>query len=179
MINLPMSQSPSPWVLVRLLMVAASLLTPTIFVPTQANATTAAVPSTLVGQWSTLGTSVGGYYNTATGTWTSAGGHGVVYELRGNGTYVFSGYMESHAYGCGMNLFIYQAGIMAVQGARMMLKATQGLKKVEYSCNPAQNYERAYLRAPEIYQWRLQEQDGAHQLILHDDTGNLVLKSAP
>ena len=132
--------------------------------PTDAPRT--AVPADLVGRWSTLGSSGGGYYNPANGTWSPAGGQGLWYEIHSDGTFIYSSYIESRMYGCTINFFKYHTGTVAVQGDRVVFTATNAHQKFEDTCNPSRSYEKTWYPKPDEYRWGVGVRDGRTSMVL-------------
>ncbi|WP_350240782.1 hypothetical protein [Deinococcus sonorensis] len=134
-----------------------------------ADAPRTAVPAQLVGNWSTLGSSGGGYYNPANGTWSPAGGQGLWYEIRADGTFVFSSYIESRMYGCTINFFKYHTGTVAVQGDHVVFTATKAHQRFEDTCNPSRNYEKEWYPKADVYKWGTGVRDGRSSMVLVED----------
>lgn len=131
-----------------------------------ADAPRTAVPAELVGTWSTLGSSGGGYYNPTNGTWSPGSGQGLWYEIRADGTFVYSSYIESRMYGCNINFFKYHTGTVAVQGDRVVFTATNAHQKFEDTCNPSRSYEKTWYPKPDEYRWGVGVRDGRSSMVL-------------
>ena len=110
-------------------------------------------PALLVGQWRSSSAATGGYYNTQTGSFSSAGGNGSWYEIKPDGTFVYSSYIESVLYNCLTSFFKYQTGTVSVQGDQVVFTTTSGRKKFENSCNTSKNYDQAFIPEPDRYTW--------------------------
>jgi len=141
----------------------------------------AAEAALLVGQWRSSSAATGGYYNTQTGSFSSAGGNGSWYEIRPDGTFVYSSYIESVLYNCLTSFFKYQTGTVAVQGDQVVFTTTSGRKKFENTCNTSKNYDQAFVPEPDRYTWSVYQEYGVDTLELREDPSQagMVFRRSP
>jgi hypothetical protein len=122
--------------------------------PPQATVTPAPA-SALVGGWYQGSVSAVDYYNPVTGSWAPPSGSGFRYQFRTDGSYTYSGLMQSSVFACTMSLFNYQEGRYHLEGQVLMLVPTVARWRSEDSCNPQNNYEKAGRLEPSYYLWQV------------------------
>ncbi|MBB6099357.1 hypothetical protein HNR42_002798 [Deinobacterium chartae] len=120
----------------------------------------------LVGRWGSVGASTGGYYHN--GKFSAGNGGGMWYEIRPDGTFQFSSYIETSLYTCKKSFFKYQTGKVEVRGDQVTLTTRSGRAKYEDSCNPSSSYEEPLVPDPVTYTWATRKHEGRTQLALRE-----------
>lgn len=125
------------------------------------------VPAELLGTWYTGNVSSVNFFQPSTGHWDNAGGTGLFYSIKADGTYEFGWRLYSQLYSCSMTVLVYKSGTVEVDpaGGSLVLHPTYGRMHSEDNCNSDGNYDKD---AP------LDEETVLYELG-QDDYGNLVL----
>jgi hypothetical protein len=109
----------------------------------------------LVGNWYQGSVSTVDYYSPSTGTWAPPSGTGFRYEFRSDGSYTYSGMMQSSLYSCTMTLFSYQTGRWATQDQVLAVEPDLHKFKSTDTCNAQYNYEKDVELEPSYYLFEL------------------------
>lgn len=102
-------------------------------------AVTASAQRSVVGLWKTGGVGTINEVNTVTGQTKNRRGQTFSYKFEADGTYSFTGYMESTMFGCTTSLFNEISGRYLVDGTTIFLNPSRDLWRNMYSCSPNSN----------------------------------------
>ena len=107
---------------------------------------TASAQRSVVGYWKTGGLGTINEVNTVNGQTKNRRGNMFSYTFAADGTYTFTGYMESTMFGCTTSLFNETKGRYMVDGTTIFLNPARDLWKNMYSCFP--NSNRSEMKSP-------------------------------
>ncbi len=107
---------------------------------------TVSAQRSVVGYWKTGGLGTINEVNTVNGQTKNRRGNMFSYTFAADGTYTFTGYMESTMFGCTTSLFNETKGRYMVDGATIFLNPARDLWKNMYSCFP--NSNRSEMKTP-------------------------------
>ncbi|MEQ1606509.1 MAG: hypothetical protein ABL999_16735 [Pyrinomonadaceae bacterium] len=107
--------------------------------------------SDLAGIWRTGGMSMIGERNTVTGSTTPSNGNTQKYAFSANGSFTFTGYLQSTMYGCTTALFNDKRGRYAIDGDQLTLTPSKNFWRNTNSCSPSSTKERNYTLDPETF----------------------------
>jgi uncharacterized protein (DUF2141 family) len=96
----------------------------------------------LVGNWYQGSSSGVDYYNPSTGSWAPPSGSGFRFTFNPDGTYEYSGLMQSSLYNCTMTVFGYETGKYSLQNDILVLTQNVSKMKSQDTCNSDFNYEK-------------------------------------
>jgi len=99
----------------------------------------ASAQRSVVGDWKTGGLGTIDEVNTVTGQTKNRRGNTFSYKFAADGTYSFTGYMESTMFGCTTSLFNEINGRYMVDGTTIFLNPARDLWRNMYSCFPNSN----------------------------------------
>jgi hypothetical protein len=99
----------------------------------------ASAQRSVVGDWKTGGVGTINEVNTVTGQTKNRRGQTFSYKFEADGTYTFTGYMESTMFGCTTSLFNEISGRYLVDGTTIFLNPSRDLWRNMYSCSPNSN----------------------------------------
>jgi Chaperone for protein-folding within the ER, fungal len=117
--------------------------------PLTTPATSSPPLNALEGNWYQGSSSGVDYYNPTTGSWAAPSGSGFKYVFNPDGSYDYSGLMQSSLYSCTMSIFGYETGIYTVQDQMLVLTPQVNKLKSEDNCHEDFNYERDEPLEPE------------------------------
>lgn len=129
---------------------------------------------TPVGNWYQGSSSTTTYYSPSTGSWAPPSGTGFRYEFRPDGSYTYSGLMQSSMYSCTMAIFNYQTGRWQVQDRVLALEPDLDKMRSEDNCNEQYNYEKDVPLEPQYFLWELDQDDYGTPVL---NLSNLVLNA--
>jgi hypothetical protein len=122
----------------------------------------------LVGDYA-IGTTVGQFYDAATGTFASPTGNRETYRILLDGRYEHTYFKQVRSYGCVSRIFLYELGVARTLGDVVQFMSTGGATRGEDSCNPRYNYQRAVLPGAVVQTyWSVRHQYGGVYLQLGD-----------
>lgn len=122
-------------------------------------------PAYLVGTWSSSRLSTISYRDPYTGTYAPPSGSLFTYKIAGDGTFEFSGLMQSSLYSCTITIFRWQRGTLAADGARITLTSREGKLHYKDSCRAGSEKERRVVDAPATYRISV-ETEGAYKVLV-------------
>lgn len=96
----------------------------------------------LVGNWYQGSSSGVDYYNPSTGSWSPPSGSGFRYTFNADGTYEYSGLIQSSLYNCTMTIFGYETGTYSLQNDILVLTQKVSKMKSQDTCTSDFNYEK-------------------------------------
>lgn len=111
------------------------------------------VGGSLAGKWTNGYSSIWSGYSPTTGpkTYTPGNAHYWEYTFHPNGTFEYSGLLNSTMYNCTLTLFQDKRGTYTVNGNQIALNKTKNFFRKTNSCAPSSNQERSYNLEPEVY----------------------------
>lgn len=112
-----------------------------VLMPEPQQAASGVPPSLLLGRWTNGRISSIQYQNTITGTPAPTNGTSFGWEFRADGTYSFTGLMQSVIYNCTTTMFSNETGRYQVQGDTVSLKPEKNPYKMTNNCAPNSNRE--------------------------------------
>lgn len=125
--------------------------------PSGGNTTT---PQQLVGEWVHGLISPTSYHDAYNGRWVgSAYGTSVIFKFRPDGKYEQSILIQTSAYNCRTQVFIYNEGRATFDGPTIRVYPTAGTVKARDTCVPANNFDRAddiARKKGDVYTWRFE-----------------------
>lgn len=121
-------------------------------------------PANLVGKWSSSRLSMINYRDRYTGTFAPPSGSIFSYTIAADGTFEYSGYMQSSMYNCTIVVFRWQRGTLAAEGQRLTLTPREGKLYYKDSCRAGSEKEKAAVDEPASYSFAI-ETEGAHQVL--------------
>ena len=95
----------------------------------------------LTGRWTAGRISTIQYRNATTGAPLPTSGNHFAYEFRGDGTYSFTGLMQSTMYNCTTSVFSQESGTYTVERDRVDLHPVKNPYKMTNTCAPSSNKE--------------------------------------
>ncbi len=87
------------------------------------------------------------------------------YTIAAEGTYEFSGLMQSSLYNCTIVVFGWQRGTLAAEGQRLTLTPREGKRHYKDSCRAGSEKDKTVVDAPTTYSFSI-ETEGAHQVLV-------------
>jgi UDP-N-acetylglucosamine transferase subunit ALG13 len=110
--------------------------------PLTTPAPTSPTSNALVGNWYQGSSSGVDYYNPSTGSWAAPSGSGFRYTFNADGSYEYSGLIQSSLYNCTMTVFGYETGTYSLQNDILVLVQKVSKMKSQDTCNSDFNYEK-------------------------------------
>ena len=147
------------------LMAAVALGT---FAPVAANAQPGGA---LIGKWSAGRVSSIQYRDSYTGVHAPTNGNHFAYEFRPDGTYSFTGLMQSVMYNCATAVFSQETGTYTTDGSTVSLRPEKNPYKMTYSCSPSSNREAPGKLINKTYRMRITQDGNNERLELSDGSG--------
>lgn len=111
------------------------------------------------------------YKNSVTGAAAPTNGNSFAYEFRPDGTYSFTGLMQSVMYNCTTTLFSHETGTYAVEGDRLSIRPEKNPYKMTNSCAPSSNREAPGKLIQKSYRFRINKEGARPELELRSDDG--------
>lgn len=124
----------------------------------------APTPERLVGTWSSSRLSSINYRDRISGSFAPPSGSIFTYTIAANGTYEYSGYMQSSLYHCTIVVFRWQRGTIAADGAQITLTPREGKLYHKDSCRAGSEKEKAVVDEPARYSFSI-ETEGNHKVL--------------
>jgi len=122
-------------------------------------------PAHLVGKWSSSRLSMINYRDRTSGSFAPPSGSIFSYTIAADGTFEFSGYMQSSLYHCTIVIFRWQRGTLDAEGRSLTLTPREGKLYYKDSCRAGSEKEKAVVDPPATYTFTL-ETDGAHKVLV-------------
>jgi hypothetical protein len=124
----------------------------------------AADPRALLGTWADGHISAIQYRNTYTGVQAPTNGRRFAYEFRPDGTYSFTGLVQSVMYNCTNATFSHESGTYTVDGDAVSLRPVSNPYKMTNNCAPSSNREAPGKLNPRTYRFRISAEGGRRYL---------------
>jgi hypothetical protein len=136
------------------------------------SAPTGGIPREFIGSWDNGSVSMITRQNAITGATTPGRSSRFEYTFSADGTFGFTGLMQTTNYSCTDTLYNEKAGRVRFSGSTLTLTPTKNFWRRTNSCAASQNSERNYTLTEETYQWRLKTDEYGKRLIcLTNDKG--------
>ena len=127
----------------------------------------------LTGKWRTSHISTIQYRNTYTGAPAPTNGQTFAYEFKADGTYSFTGLLQSVMYQCTHATFSSETGTYTVEGDTLSLQPEKNPYRMTNNCAPSSNREAPGKLIPRSYRFRVTIEDGRRYLELRGADGGL------
>ncbi|HVX29957.1 MAG TPA: hypothetical protein VHA53_05715 [Nitrolancea sp.] len=124
-----------------------------------------------LGRWTDGHISSIQYQNAYTGAPAPTNGNMFAYEFKADGTYSFTGLMQSVAYNCTTTLFSNEAGAYTVDGDSIALRPEKNPYKMTNNCAPSSNRESPGKLNARSYRFRTVVESGRRYLELRGQDG--------
>lgn len=132
----------------------------------------------LTGRWTSGRVSTIQYQDAATGRPAPTNGNSFAYEFRDDGTYSFTGLMQSVMYHCTTTMFSHESGTYSIDGATVSLRPEKNPYKMTNSCAPSSNREAPGKLVNRSYGVRIYREGEWLRLELKDAQGGVQTFSA-
>jgi hypothetical protein len=129
-------------------------------------------PERLVGTWSSSRVSMINYRDRTTGSFSPPSGSIFTYTIAANGTYEYSGYMQSSLYHCTITVFRWQRGTIAANGADLTLTPREGKLYYKDSCRAGSEKEKAVVDEPQRYRFSIETENAHTVLVMKKASGD-------
>ncbi len=111
------------------------------------------------------------YRNSVTGLAAPTNGNSFAYDFKPDGTYPFTGLMQSVMYNCTTTLFSNESGQYTVEGDRLSLRPEKNPYKMTNSCAPSSNREAPGKLINKTYRFRISNDTARPELELKSEDG--------
>jgi hypothetical protein len=122
-------------------------------------------PARLVGKWSSSRLSMINYRDRYSGSFAPPSGSIFSYTIAADGTFEFSGYMQSSFYHCTIVIFRWQRGTLVADGQSLTLTPREGRQHYKDSCRAGSEKEKSAVDEPARYSFTI-ETEGAHTVLV-------------
>ena len=122
-------------------------------------------PAALVGKWSSSRLSMINYRDRTTGRFAPPSGSIFSYTIAADGTFEFSGLMQSSLYNCTIAIFRWQRGTLEADGRRLTLTPREGKAHYKDSCRPGSENEKSAIDPAARYGYAI-ETEGIHTVLV-------------
>lgn len=122
-------------------------------------------PAHLVGTWSSSRLSTINYRDRYTGRYAPPSGSIFTYKIAADGTFEFSGLLQSSLYSCTITIFRWQRGTLQADGDRLTLTSREGKSHYKDSCRASSEKEKRDVDPPATYRIRI-ETEGDHKVLV-------------
>ena len=119
-----------------------------------------------IGRWANGRVSMIQYQNSVTGAPAPTNGSTFAYEFKSDGTYSFTGLMQSVLYNCTTAMFSNETGKYTVEGNTLSLQPEKNPYRMTNTCAPSSNREAAGKLVPRSYRFRVAQDAAVKQLEL-------------
>ncbi len=102
---------------------------------------TASDSTSITGRWTSGRLSTIQYRDAYTGVARAPAGNHFAYEFHPNGTYTFTGLMQTTLYNCTTSLFSEESGRYTLSGSNLSLQPAKNPYRMRNSCAPSSNRE--------------------------------------
>jgi hypothetical protein len=125
------------------------------------------VPDEVVGTWYTGTVSSINFFTPSTGHWDNAGGTGMFYTLKPDGTFEYGWRLYSQLYGCAMTVLVYRKGTITSEPAQgaLVLHTTYARMHSEDNCNESGNYDKPIEKEDETLFYELGQDDYGYEVL--------------
>lgn len=134
-------------------------------VPQPNNPASSGVPARLVGEWHTGSSSSIGYVSPS-GSYAPPSGTQVTYKILPDGRYEYAALTQQSMYNCTTKLFLYNVGVVNIQGNTITFTVKDGSFTSEDNCNAQYNYKKPAKLEQKTYQWRIERDQYGEKLCL-------------
>jgi len=125
----------------------------------------------LVGRWTDGHISSIQYRDSVTGVGAPTNGRSFAYEFKPDGTYSFTGLMQSVMYNCTTSMFSNETGTYTLDGGAVSLRPEKNPYRMTNNCAPSSNREAPGKLVPRTYRFRAIQENGRAYLELRGDDG--------
>jgi hypothetical protein len=132
----------------------------------------------LLGRWTAGRVSSIQYQDSVTGRAAPTNGNSFAFEFREDGTYSFTGLMQSVMYQCTTTMFSNETGTYTVSGGMVSLRPEKNPYKMTNSCTPSSNREAAGKLVNRTFQVRTYRDGQTMRMELKDAEGAVQTFSA-
>jgi hypothetical protein len=122
-------------------------------------------PARLVGKWSSSRLSMINYRDRYSGSFAPPSGSIFSYTIAADGTFEFSGYMQSSLYHGTIVIFRWQRGTLVADGQSLTLTPREGRQHYKDSCRAGSEKEKSAVDEPARYSFTI-ETEGAHTVLV-------------
>lgn len=122
-------------------------------------------PAVLVGKWSSSRLSMINYRDRTTGTSAPPSGSIFSYTIAADGTFEFSGLIQSSLYNCTIVIFRWQRGTLEADDRRLTLTPREGKLHHKDSCRAGSESEKAAVDPAASYGYAI-ETEGTHTVLV-------------
>ena len=126
----------------------------------------------LLGRWTDGHISSIQYQNSVTGANAPTNGRTFAYEFRPDGTYSFTGLMQSVMYNCTTSMFSNETGTYTVEGDTVSLRPEKNPYQMRNSCAPSSNREAPGKLIARSYRFRVDNSSARPLLELRGADGS-------
>lgn len=131
----------------------------------------AATDPGLTGHWSSGRIWSTQYHDGRTGAPAPTNGNSFFWDFRSDGTYSFTGLMQSVLYQCTTTMFSNETGTYTVQSGTVKLEPQKNPYKMTNSCAPSSNREAPGKLVRRAYRFRVVRDDANRRLELTGEDG--------
>lgn len=131
----------------------------------------APAPAGLLGRWSDGHLSSIQYKNAYTGVSAPTNGNMFTYEFRADGTYSFTGLMQSVLYNCTTAVFSNETGTYSAGNGAVSLQPEKNPYRMTNNCVPSSNRESPGKLVARTYRYRTVQENGRRYLELRGEDG--------
>ena len=125
----------------------------------------------LLGRWTDGHISSIQYQNVYTGVSAPTNGRSFAYDFKPDGTYSFTGLMQSVSYNCTTSMFSNETGTYSVDGEVVSLRPEKNPYRMTNNCAPSSNREAPGKLLNRTYRFRVIAESGRRYLELRGDDG--------
>ena len=133
------------------------------------------LPSQIIGDWQNGSASAVSYYNPATGTFAPPSGSGMSYSIRADGTFTYSGILQTTLYHCTKTSSFYCEGTATATAGSVTFTDRINLYQWKDTCGASDPKPKNKPPETNTFPWRIEPgADAAHPVrVLTDKTGEL------
>jgi hypothetical protein len=124
-----------------------------------------------IGRWTDGHISSIQYRNTYTGVGAPTNGRTFAYEFKSDGTYSFTGLMQSVMYNCTTAMFSNETGTYTLEGNTLALHPVKNPYKMTNNCAPSSNREAPGKLNERAYRFQVTAESGRRYLELRGADG--------
>jgi hypothetical protein len=126
-----------------------------------------------LGRWTDGHISSIQYKNAYTGVHAPTNGRSFAYEFKPDGTYSFTGLMQSVMYNCTTAMFSNETGTYTVDGDSVSLHPANNPYRMTNNCAPSSNREAPGKLIERAYRFRVYSESGRRYLEFRGDDGGV------
>ncbi len=128
-------------------------------------------PSPVLGRWTDGHISSIQYRDSVTGVGAPTNGRSFAYEFKPDGTYSFTGLMQSVMYNCTTAMFSNETGTYTMDGDAVSLRPEKNPYRMTNNCAPSSNREAPGKLVARTYRFRVVNEGGRAYLELRGEDG--------